>query len=110
MIKNRAIWNLAKGATFILDDEGNITEWLSEDIPQPSDEAINAELERLQGELALTALRIERDLRLSKTDWTQLPDVSEETKLLWQPYRQALRDITNMYSSLEDVVWPEKPA
>jgi len=24
-------------------------------------------------------------------------------------YRQALRDITNTYSSLDDVVWPEKP-
>jgi hypothetical protein len=24
-------------------------------------------------------------------------------------YRQALRDITDTYSSLDDVVWPEKP-
>jgi hypothetical protein len=24
-------------------------------------------------------------------------------------YRQALRDITDTYTSLEDVVWPEKP-
>jgi hypothetical protein len=24
-------------------------------------------------------------------------------------YRQALRDITNLYSSLDEVVWPVKP-
>ncbi len=27
----------------------------------------------------------------------------------WKTYRQALRDITNDYTSLDDVVWPEKP-
>lgn len=25
-------------------------------------------------------------------------------------YRQALRDITNTYTSLDDVVWPTKPS
>ena len=57
----------------------------------------------------LVNLRTERNIRIAQTDWTQFPDVPEETRTLWQPYRQALRDITNTYTSLEDVVWPEKP-
>jgi hypothetical protein len=27
----------------------------------------------------------------------------------WKTYRQSLRDITDTYTSLDDVVWPEKP-
>jgi hypothetical protein len=27
----------------------------------------------------------------------------------WKTYRQTLRDITDTYTSLDDVVWPEKP-
>lgn len=54
-------------------------------------------------------LRAERDHLLGLTDWTQLPDVPEATQIIWQEYRQALRDITNTYTSLEDVIWPTKP-
>jgi hypothetical protein len=54
-------------------------------------------------------LRNARDLRLVECDWTQLPDVPEEVSLAWMSYRQALRDVTDNYSSLEDVVWPTKP-
>ena len=57
----------------------------------------------------LINLRAERNRLIALTDWTQFPDVPEETRTLWQPYRQALRDITNTYTSLSDVVWPEKP-
>ena len=54
-------------------------------------------------------LRLARTTKLRKSDWTQFPDVPESTRLVWQTYRQELRDITNTYTSLEDVVWPEKP-
>jgi len=57
----------------------------------------------------LVDLRTERNILIAQTDWTQFPDVPEETRTLWQPYRQALRDITDTYTSLSDVVWPEKP-
>jgi hypothetical protein len=57
----------------------------------------------------LQALRNRRNLLLAETDWTQSEDVPQETRDRWKPYRQALRDITNTYSSLDDVVWPEKP-
>lgn len=63
----------------------------------------------LSREDAIRILRDKRSLELRLTDWTQLSDVPEETKLIWQEYRQALRDITNDFTSLDDVVWPTKP-
>ena len=52
-------------------------------------------------------LRAERDRKLAATDWWAVADrtmTAEQTA-----YRQALRDITNSYTSLDDVVWPTKP-
>jgi len=57
----------------------------------------------------LDELRTERNKRLAESDWTQQLDIPEATRLAWQPYRQALRDITETYQTLADVVWPEKP-
>ena len=57
----------------------------------------------------LRDLRLTRTAKLRKCDWTQFPDVPESTRVAWQAYRQALRDITNTYTSIDDVVWPEKP-
>ena len=54
-------------------------------------------------------MRHERDLRLTATDWTQLPDVPLATQLHWQPYRQALRDITAQEGFPLTVVWPNPP-
>jgi hypothetical protein len=55
----------------------------------------------------LKLLREERDRRIAQTDWWASSDLTmteEQTA-----YRQALRDITETYSSLDDVVWPTKP-
>ena len=51
----------------------------------------------------------ERRKRLVLCDWTQLPDVPEETRLKWQEYRQALRDITLQEGFPENIIWPTKP-
>lgn len=56
---------------------------------------------------ALNQIRLHRNALLAETDWwanSDLTMTAEQTA-----YRQALRDITNTYSSLDDVVWPEKP-
>lgn len=52
----------------------------------------------------------QRDAKLRESDWSQLADVPEETKLKWQPYRQALRDITLQASFPYDIVWPTPPS
>ena len=56
----------------------------------------------------LDALRIQRNALLSATDWMANSDVTMTDE--WRAYRQALRDITNTYSSLRDVVSPTQPS
>ena len=52
-------------------------------------------------------LREERNRRIAETDWWASSDLTMSAERT--AYRQALRDITNTYSSLDDVVWPDKP-
>ena len=55
----------------------------------------------------LDMLRIERNNRLIDTDYYGLSDQTMSSNM--KTYRQELRDITNKYTSLDDVVWPTKP-
>lgn len=61
----------------------------------------------LSAEALLEDLRDERNVRLSETDWWAVQDrtMSQAEK----DYRQALRDITDSATSLDDVTWPTKP-
>ena len=52
-------------------------------------------------------LREERNRRIADTDWGASSDLTMSAERT--AYRQALRDITKTYSSLDDVVWPDKP-
>jgi len=52
-------------------------------------------------------LRAERNAKLAETDWWVLPDRTATQAQL--DYRQALRDITDNATSLDDVTWPTKP-
>jgi len=58
-------------------------------------------------ELAEQNIRRQRQEFLESTDWTQLPDVPEATRLKYQAYRQALRDITAQDGFPENVTFPE---
>jgi hypothetical protein len=57
----------------------------------------------------LTSLRMVRDSLLSDTDWWALADVTLSTAR--KEYRQALRDITDTYQSMDadGFKWPTKP-
>lgn len=61
----------------------------------------------------LAKLRSKRDVYLAQSDWTQGADspLTEAQKTAWATYRQALRDITDTYSSMDDdgFAWPTKP-
>ena len=61
--------------------------------------------------VALNDLRLVRDAKLAQSDWTQGADspLTDSKKTEWATYRQALRDITDSATSLDDVTWPEKP-
>jgi hypothetical protein len=56
-------------------------------------------------------LRHERDQKLAETDWIVTKSLEQNTPIPqeWLTYRQSLRDITENYSSQDDVVWPVKP-
>ena len=57
----------------------------------------------------LNELKAKRNELIAETDWTSGEDVPQGIKDLFFPYRQQLRDITQHYKSLDEVVWPEKP-
>jgi hypothetical protein len=54
--------------------------------------------------LNLEELRKVRNQKLAETDWWVMSDVNVSEEKL--NYRQALRDITCKYTSLQNVVWP----
>lgn len=58
-------------------------------------------------EVNLKALRTARDEKIAETDWWAMSDRTMTPEQL--AYRQALRDITQTYQSIVDVVWPIKP-
>ena len=57
--------------------------------------------------MKIDSLRGERNLKLSESDWMANSDVTMSSH--WATYRQALRDITDTYISMDTVVWPTKP-
>ena len=60
--------------------------------------------------LAWSAVRQERNRRLSACDWTQLPDapLNDEQRDAWVVYRHILRTLTEI-DSPADIVWPKEP-
>ena len=61
-----------------------------------------------QAERDLADLRTERNRLLAETDHWVLLDTADATSAQ-TTYRQALRDITDNATSLDDVTWPTKP-
>ena len=61
---------------------------------------------------AMADLRQRRDAMLKSCDWVMLSDSPIADKTSWETYRQALRDITNNLTNVDDVnniTWPTKP-
>lgn len=58
----------------------------------------------------LTSLRNHRNMLLSQSDWTQLPDSNPpQGKDAWAEYRQVLRDLPENATDINSVVWPDTP-
>ena len=96
-MKQQAIYKLNPSVVSIVGDtaydaDGNVVEY-------DNDAAV--------AEGNLIALRNERNRLIAETDWWASSDLTMTDAQT--NYRQALRDITDTYSSLDDVVWPEKP-
>lgn len=54
-------------------------------------------------------VRADRNLELTKTDWTQGKDIPTSISDVWAIYRQQLRDIPTQEGFPYEVVWPTKP-
>ena len=68
---------------------------------------VNKKLQDLTAAEPMKELRAERDRLIAATDWWASSDLTMTDAQ--KSYRQALRDITKDYSSLDDVKWPTKP-
>ena len=110
--KHQAIFNVYSTVTNISEEDGVIRAFDSEgnnvEIDTSSSEYTD-ELSTLTTEFDLESLRVERNAKLAETDWTQSRDITLSNDADWKTYRQALRDITDSATSLDDVTWPEKP-
>jgi len=73
-------------------------------------ETLSFVVEDISDEELWDKVRKERDNLLSKSDWTMFIDSSETLNYReWEMYRQRLRDLTNLYDSPKNVVFPESP-
>ena len=68
---------------------------------------VSAKVTELENAQPLKDLRAKRDSLLAETDWWASSDLTMTQAQT--DYRQALRDITDTYQSLDTVVWPTKP-
>jgi|TARA_R100000149_G_C5850597_1_gene119436 hypothetical protein len=68
---------------------------------------VSAKITELQDAQPMRLLRVERNRKLAETDWWGLSDLTMTQAQT--DYRQALRDITDSATSLDDVTWPTKP-
>jgi hypothetical protein len=76
----------------------------------PSESEVNAKIALLKLEYAFLELRTKRDNLLKETDYLALSDNTLSANM--STYRQALRDITNGLTTVEqvnNVTWPTKP-
>ena len=105
--KADAILALRPNAQFRL--QGDVLTWTDPKLTEPTADEITAKYDELVAAQPLNELRMVRNIKLAETDWTQSRDITLSNDDAWRTYRQALRDITDSASSLDDVTWPEKP-
>jgi hypothetical protein len=62
-------------------------------------------------EMKQNVLRNQRNILLTQSDWTQLPDaaLTDKEKESWSKYRQALRDLPTQFTDLTKLKFPKKP-
>ena len=83
-----------------IDADGNVVSWDASAVATKEAELLAA--------FKLGELREERNRLLAETDWWGASDTPTMTDAQ-TAYRQALRDITDSATSLNDVTWPSKP-
>ena len=110
----KAILKINPTAQFSInaDDINQIT-WIN-GTPPISNEQILAIIPQVELDMAMETLRAKRNKLLADTDYIVLQDstFTDAQVAEWVIYRQALRDITNGLTTVEQVqavTWPTKP-
>ena len=112
-----ALQSLKPGAQWVLRGEDYTgLEWLDSKQTQPTETEVNSKISELDAAEPMRLLRIERDKRITKTDWRASSDLTLSDA--WKTYRQALRDITTQTPKLNSeyeldltsVIWPTEPS
>ena len=98
----RLVLGADKNNTAILSD--NPDDWERAGITWGT---VKIKLADLNDKEPIKLLREERNRLIAETDWWASSDL--DMPLERATYRQQLRDITKTYTSLDDVVWPNKP-
>ena len=91
-------------------------EWLDNSQTKPTETEVNSKISELDNAEPMRLLRVERDIRIAKTDWRASSDLTLSDA--WKTYRQALRDITTQTPKLNSdydldltsVTWPTEPS
>ncbi len=104
-----AVLALKPGAVFTM--RGDVLDWQDDNITAPTDSQITAKYDELVAAEPLNQVREVRNQKLAETDWvvTMHKELGTNIPAAMKTYRQALRDITDSATSLDDVTWPEKP-
>ena len=109
-LKPRAEWVL-RGDTY------SGLEWLDGSQTKPTETEVTNKVAELDAAEPMRLLRVERDVRISKTDWRASSDLTISDA--WKTYRQALRDLPASASpkvgsdyqlDLTSVTWPTEPS
>ena len=88
-------------------------QWLdSRTAPKEAD--VKKKYDEIIAEEPLNLLRDVRNQILTQSDWVVIKEREEGGSVSnfadWKKYRQALRDITKTYKSLDTVKWPTAPS
>ena len=113
-----ALMSLKPGAEWVLrGTEYSGLEWLDSKQTQPTETEVNSKISELDNAEPMRLLRIERDVRIAKTDWRASSDLTLADA--WKTYRQALRDLpasatpklnSDYQLDLTSVTWPTEPS
>ncbi len=113
-----ALQALKPGAEWALHGEDYTgLNWLDSKQTQPTETEVNSKISELDNAEAMRLLRIERNTRITKTDWRASSDLTLSDA--WKTYRQALRDLpasatpkldSNYELDLTSVTWPTEPS
>ena len=118
----QALLVLRPGAEWnVTDDVYTGIEWLDKNQTKPTLEEVSTTVTRLNNEEPMRLLRVERDKRLTDSDWvvTKAIETGDIVSNVWKAYRQSLRDLPlssspqlDSYYNLDltSVNWPTEPS